>query len=154
MVLVFHSPFYIITVKTRPFQQMLSVISKHMLYLYHCLSDCPAPLHAGLDYCLKVSWWRQLLFLTHSHGTGRECSSLCLLAPTPAVSKGFCLAKCSAFSPWMLLRLCMALLPCLSIAFCYPCGPCLSLLNDTHCIHYPFCSLCSPRFLSMGILIS
>lgn len=62
MLLVFHSPFFIITVKTRPVQQMLSVISKHTLHLHHCLSDCPAPLLAGLDCCLKVSWWR-LLFL-------------------------------------------------------------------------------------------
>lgn len=63
VVLAFHNPFFIITVKTWPVQQMLSVISKHTLHLYHCHSDCPAPLHAGLDCCLKVRWWRQLLFL-------------------------------------------------------------------------------------------
>lgn len=80
VVLVFHSPFFIITVKTQPVQQMLSVISKHTLHLYHCLSDCPAPLHAGLDYCLKVSWWRQLLFLLILTEQG-ENVPLCVSSP-------------------------------------------------------------------------
>lgn len=75
VLLVFHSPFFIVTV-----QRMHSVISKHTLHRYHCLSDCPAPLCAGLDCCLKVSWWRQLLFLLILREQG-ENVPLCVSSP-------------------------------------------------------------------------
>lgn len=110
VVLVFHSPSFIITAKTWPVQQTLSVISKHTLHLHHCLSACPAPLHTRLDYCLNVSWWRQLLFLLILTEQG-ENVLLCVSSPLLLQSLEDFVWQCSAFSPWMLL-------PCISVAFC------------------------------------
>lgn len=147
MVLVFHSPCFIITVKTWPVQQMLSVISKPTLHLYPCLSDCPAPLHTRLDYCLNVSWWRQLLFLLILTEQG-ENVPLCVSSPLLLQSlEDFVWQSVQHF-----LHGCFSF-PASALLFANLAAPvCLCSMALCSC---PFLlSLCSLPFLSMGILIS